>query len=72
MITKSPNMIGLLSVYVALANAFSPFFVFVLISASMTDFVTPACLYTNDSLSYPKLHATGWDFCMYSLQLKFM
>ncbi|XP_055635856.1 transmembrane protease serine 9-like [Toxorhynchites rutilus septentrionalis] len=29
---------------------------------TVTDFVTPACLYTNDSFSFPKLHATGWDF----------
>ncbi|KAL9705893.1 hypothetical protein quinque_009411 [Culex quinquefasciatus] len=29
---------------------------------TVTDFVTPACLYTNDSFSFGKLHATGWDF----------
>lgn len=29
---------------------------------TVTDFVTPACLYTNDSSSFPKLYATGWDF----------
>uniref|UniRef100_A0A182PPT2 Peptidase S1 domain-containing protein n=1 Tax=Anopheles epiroticus TaxID=199890 RepID=A0A182PPT2_9DIPT len=32
-------------------------------SVTVTDFVTPACLYTNDSLTFDKLHATGWDFC---------
>ncbi|XP_050076913.1 transmembrane protease serine 9-like [Anopheles maculipalpis] len=31
-------------------------------SVTVTDFVTPACLYTNDSLTFDKLHATGWDF----------
>ncbi|XP_053675900.1 transmembrane protease serine 9-like [Anopheles nili] len=31
-------------------------------SVTVTDFVTPACLYTNDSLTFEKLYATGWDF----------
>ncbi|XP_055545335.1 uncharacterized protein LOC129730209 [Wyeomyia smithii] len=29
---------------------------------TVTDFVTPACLYTNESLSLLPLYATGWDF----------
>ncbi|XP_058814555.1 transmembrane protease serine 9-like [Topomyia yanbarensis] len=29
---------------------------------TVTDFITPACLYTNESLSSQKLYATGWDF----------
>ncbi|XP_041779302.1 transmembrane protease serine 9-like [Anopheles merus] len=31
-------------------------------SVTVTDFVTPACLYTNDSLTFDKLQAAGWDF----------
>uniref|UniRef100_A0AAG5DH12 Peptidase S1 domain-containing protein n=1 Tax=Anopheles atroparvus TaxID=41427 RepID=A0AAG5DH12_ANOAO len=31
-------------------------------SVTVTDFVTPACLYTNDSLTFDKLYVTGWDF----------
>ncbi|XP_062551839.1 uncharacterized protein LOC134217091 [Armigeres subalbatus] len=29
---------------------------------TVTDFVTPACLFTNDSSSFSKMYATGWDF----------
>ncbi|XP_053692048.1 transmembrane protease serine 9-like [Sabethes cyaneus] len=29
---------------------------------TVTDFVTPACLYTNESLASLPLYATGWDF----------
>ncbi|XP_049533178.1 uncharacterized protein LOC125949824 [Anopheles darlingi] len=29
---------------------------------TVTDFVTPACLYTNDSLPFDRLYASGWDF----------
>ncbi|XP_055595530.1 transmembrane protease serine 9-like [Uranotaenia lowii] len=29
---------------------------------TVTDFVVPACLYTNDSSSFTTLYATGWDF----------
>ncbi|XP_058059754.1 transmembrane protease serine 9-like [Anopheles bellator] len=31
-------------------------------SVTVNDFVTPACLYTNDSLPFNTLHTTGWDF----------